>query len=199
MLTRSLGAGWAENCIIKMPFKINIAEKSGKTFKLELESESLLGKELHNKIEGKDISPDLEGYEFEITGTSDKAGFTSHKDVPGIGLKKLLLSYEKGMHQRPRREGKFKVANKTRKGLRLRKTVRGRVISPDIIQINLKILKEGNKKLQEIFPDQNMPKPVEGAEAPKTEEAAPATETLKTKETPKTEEKKEESAEEKKE
>ena len=29
-----------------MPFKINIAEKSGKTYKLELESEELLGKEL---------------------------------------------------------------------------------------------------------------------------------------------------------
>jgi len=150
-----------------MPFKINIAEKSGKTFKLETESEGLVGKELHGKVLGNEIVPELEGYEFEIAGTSDKAGFTSHKDVPGIGLKKLLLSYEKGMKKRPRREGKFKVANATRKGLRLRKTVRGRVISRDIIQINLKVLKEGSKRLQEIFPEQNQPKAKE-SEAPVT-------------------------------
>ena len=40
-------------------------------------------------------------------------------------------------------------------GLRLRKTVRGKVISPLIVQINLKLIKEGSKKLSEIFPDQN--------------------------------------------
>ena len=33
-----------------MVFKINIAEKSGKTYHLELESEDLMGKELHNKL-----------------------------------------------------------------------------------------------------------------------------------------------------
>ena len=72
-------------------FKINIADKSGKTYKLELESEELLGKELHNIIHGKDLNPTLDGYEFEIMGTSDNAGFPSHEDAPGIGLKKLLL------------------------------------------------------------------------------------------------------------
>ncbi|MBU1252385.1 MAG: 30S ribosomal protein S6e [Nanoarchaeota archaeon] len=143
-----------------MPFKINVAESSGKTYKFELESEELLGKELHDKIEGKIFMPELEGYEFEIAGTSDKAGFTSHKDIPGIGLKKLLLTYGKGMKRRPRREGKKKISNPKPKGLRLRKTLRGRVISPEITQINLKILKQGGKKLSEIFPDQNAPKPV---------------------------------------
>ena len=157
-----------------MPFKINVAESSGKTFKFELESEELLGKELHDKIDGKILMPELEGYEFEIAGTSDKAGFTSHKDIPGMGLKKLLLTYGKGMKRRPRREGKKKVSNPKPKGLRLRKTLRGRVISSEITQINLKILKPGSKKLSEIFPDQNAPKPVateKGAEV--KVEAAP--------------------------
>jgi ribosomal protein S6E (S10) len=138
-----------------MPFKINIAEKTGKTYHLELESEDLAGKELHDKIEGKELSPDLNGYEFEITGASDSAGFTALEDVEGTGLKKVLLSYGKGMHRRPRREGKKKVSNFKPKGLRMRKTVRGKVISPSIVQINLKILKEGHKKLHDIFPDQN--------------------------------------------
>ncbi len=141
-----------------MPFKINIAEKTGKTYKLEIESEDLPGKKLHDKIPGKDLLSDLEGYEFEIAGASDKAGFTAHKEVPGIGLKKIFLTYGKAMKKRPRREGKKKTSNPTPKGLRLRKTVRGNTISSDITQINLKVLKEGNKKLSEIFSDQNKPR-----------------------------------------
>lgn len=141
-----------------MPFKINIAEKTGKTYKLELESEDLVGKEINSNVYGKDLLADLEGYEFEISGASDKSGFTAHKDVPGVGLKKVLLKYGKGMKKRPRKEGKKKISNPRPKGLRLRKTVRGRVISPEITQINLKTLKEGSKKLAEVFPDQNKPK-----------------------------------------
>ncbi len=149
-----------------MPFKINIASKEGNTFKLELETEEIVGKNLHDKIEGKMILPDLEGYEFEITGASDKSGFTAMKDVSGIGKKKVLLTYGKGMKKRPKREGKKKQSNPTPGGLRLRKTVRGHTISPEIIQINLKVLKEGKKKLAEVFPDQNKPK-----EEPKAEES----------------------------
>lgn len=137
-----------------MPFKFNIGDKSGKTFKFELDNEGLLGKELHNILQGKELMPELEGYELEITGMSDIAGFTSMKDVPGIGLKKVLLTYGKGFHKRPKREGKKKQSNPTPKGIRLRKTVRGRVISPAISQINLKVIKPGAKSLSEIFSDQ---------------------------------------------
>lgn len=152
-----------------MPLKINISEKSGKTYKTEVETEELFGKELHNAVPGKDISPELEGYEFEITGASDSSGFTSHEDVPGMGLKKLLLTYGKAMHKRPRREGKKKVSNPKPHGLRLRRTVRGKVMSPDIVQINLKVLKHGSKKLSEIFPDQNKPKEEKAKEEKKGE------------------------------
>ena len=149
-----------------MPFKINIGTKTGKTYKLEIEAKNLEGKELHQKISGKelDLNPELkslEDYEFEITGASDKAGFTALESVPGAGLKRVLLSYEKGMKKRPKREGKRKRSNYTPKGLRLRKTVRGNVISPAIIQINLKIIKEGKKPLEEIFPEQTKPKEAE--------------------------------------
>lgn len=152
-------------------FKINIAEKSGKTYKLETEAEALLEKALHDKVEGREISPELEGYEFEIRGASDKAGFTAMKEVEGIGLKKILLTYGKAMHKRPKKEGKRKVSNPTPKGLRLRKTVRGKIISPAIIQINLTILKEGSKKLSEIFPEQNKPKEEVKKEETKSEKS----------------------------
>ena len=155
-------------------FKINISDKNGKTYKLELESEELNGKELHDKIQGKELLPALEGYEFEITGASDKAGFTALENVEGIGLKKVLLTYGKAMHRKPK--GVKKKNKRMQKGLRLRKTVRGKIISPDIIQINMKIVGEGSKKLQEIFPEQNKAKVVEaktsaeGATAEKNKE-----------------------------
>ncbi|MFH1801529.1 MAG: S6e family ribosomal protein [archaeon] len=137
-----------------MPFKINIGTKEGKTYKLESEGSSLIDKALHDKINGKEISPLLAGYEFEITGASDKAGFPSLEEVEGVGLKKVLLTYGKAMKKRPRKEGKKKQLCKKPKGLRLRKTVRGNRISEAVTQINLKILKEGSKKLSEIFSEQ---------------------------------------------
>jgi small subunit ribosomal protein S6e len=135
-----------------MTFKINISEKTGKTYKLESESEFLNGKIIGERISGKEISPDFDGYELEITGASDKSGFASIKGVPGIGLKKKLLGYGISMKKRPRREGKKKISTPKPKGLRLRKTVRGEVISPAMAQINMIIIKEGKKKLSEIFP-----------------------------------------------
>jgi small subunit ribosomal protein S6e len=136
-----------------MGFKINIGTKEGKTYKLESEAQMLIGKELHDKISGEDISPDLSGYEFEIAGTSDKAGFPSFEQIEGIGLKKILLTFGRGMKKRPKKEGKGKRSKNRPKGLKLRKTGRGKVISEAITQVNLKLLKEGNKKLKEIFPE----------------------------------------------
>lgn len=80
-----------------MPFKFNIGTREGKTYKLESEAESLIGKKLGEKIDGKDVSPELNGYEFEIKGSSDNAGFMAKENIEGFGLKKLLVTYGKGM------------------------------------------------------------------------------------------------------
>ena len=74
-----------------MPFKINVADK-GKTFKVETENEDLVGQVIGDKIDGKLFSDDLEGYELEITGTSDKSGFCGLPDVQGARLKKFYLA-----------------------------------------------------------------------------------------------------------
>ena len=156
-----------------MAFKINISSSQGKTYKLEAEAPALKGKALGDVIQGQDISPDLTGYELEITGASDKAGFTAIESVQGIGLKKVLLDVGKGMHKKPK--GDKKKIPSTSKGLRLRKTVRGKVISDAISQINTKVLKEGSKKLSEVFPEQNKKEeaPVPAEEKP-AEAPAPA-------------------------
>jgi len=144
-----------------MVFKINIGHK-GKSWKLETEADFLIGKTIGEKINGKELKADLEGYELEITGGSDIAGFPLSKDVEGLGLKRVLLKKGWGM----------RIAKP--KGLRLRKTVRGKQISNSVSQINLKVVKEGSKKLEEIFPDQNKPKEVKQENPNQKEQEASA-------------------------
>lgn len=145
-----------------MPFKINIGEK-GKTWKVEAEAQALIGKSLHDKVQGSEISPDLAGYELEIMGGSDLSGFPMYEKAEGIGLKKVILKKGWGMHKRPKREGKRKRS--TPEGMRKRKTVRGKTISEAVTQINLKVIKAGTKPLVQVFPDQNK------APEPKVEKA----------------------------
>lgn len=134
-----------------MAFKLNISDK-GKAWRLEMESEALVGKSIGDKINGKEISADLEGYELEIMGGSDLSGFPMSKDVQGLGLKRALLTKGWGMHD-------------SREGVRIRKTLRGKTVSSAVSLLNLKVVKSGAKSLSEIFPDQNKPKEEKKAEA----------------------------------
>jgi len=140
-----------------MAFKINVAS-NGKTYKVESENDELTNFSIGDKISGKLLSDDLEGYELKITGTSDKAGFTGIEGIDGPRLHKRLLSYEKGMKKRPKIEGKKQRTNKNPKGLRLRKTVRGKEISSETVQINTKVEKEGKKKFADLFTAPEEPK-----------------------------------------
>jgi small subunit ribosomal protein S6e len=133
-----------------MTFKINVAY-NGKTYKVETENEDLVGHSIGEKIDGSLLSKDLAGYELEITGTSDKAGFCGIPSIQGTRLHKVLLSYERGMKKRPKREGKKTRSNSNPKGLRLRKTVRGKEVSLETVQVNTKVLKEGKKKFEALF------------------------------------------------
>jgi len=130
-----------------MVFKINVSH-NGKTFKAETENEELAGYSINDKIDGKEFSPDLEGYELLITGTSDKSGFMGRQEIDGPNIHRVLLGYGKGMHMKPKGETKI---NRKPKGLRLRKTVRGKEISSFTVQINTKVLKEGSKKFDSLF------------------------------------------------
>lgn len=152
-----------------MPFKINISHK-GRTLKIESESEELVGKKIGETLSGSEISKDLAGYELEIAGTSDIAGFPGKKDVEGSGLKRVLL--KKGFGLRTKPKGLKKKPARMPKGLRLKKTVRGNTISKDTVQINLKVKKEGNKKFEEMLPKKESKEKVEekSEQTAKTEE-----------------------------
>jgi small subunit ribosomal protein S6e len=129
-----------------MVFKINVSH-NGRTYKLEKDNENLMGISIGDKINGSEIDESLKNYEIEITGTSDKAGFPGMTEIEGPRLKKVLLTYGKGMHKKPKG---LKKVNKKPTGLRLRKTVRGKEISLETVQINAKVIKEGDKKFDEL-------------------------------------------------
>ena len=143
-----------------MVFKINVSHK-GKAYKVETETESLVGKTIGEKVDGKEISDELAGYEIQITGTSDSAGFAGLPNVEGPNLKKVLLGYGRGMHKKPKGE---KKVNRRPPGLKLRKTVRGNEISSDTVQINTKVITEGEKKFDSFFEAKKEESPEEKSE-----------------------------------
>jgi len=120
-----------------MVFKLNISQK-GKTFKLETDNEFLVGKNIGETFEGGQLTPELAGFELEITGTGDIAGFPGFKHLEGSAYHRQLLTFGPGMKDR-------------RGGIRLRKTQRGKEISLKTSQINIKVLKEGSKKFEDLF------------------------------------------------
>lgn len=128
-----------------MVVKFIIGDK-GKAWRVESESaDALHGKNIGDTISGKEVKADLEGYELEITGGSDSSGFPLSRDIEGIALKKQLLTRGFGMRD-------------NYPGIRRRKTLRGKTITNNIAQINLKVIKAGSRKFDEIFADQNQPK-----------------------------------------
>lgn len=122
---------------------------TGKAYQLEPEesqANSLIGLKIGEKIEGEKI--DLDGYEIKITGGTDEEGFPMRPDVKGVGRTKALLS--KGTGYKPKREGE-----------RRRKTVRGNVVSGDVIQLNAKITEHGQKPIEQVL---GLEKPTETSE-----------------------------------
>ncbi|MBU4086513.1 MAG: 30S ribosomal protein S6e [Nanoarchaeota archaeon] len=152
-----------------MVFKLNISE-NGKAWKIEQDSEAWIGRKIGEKIKGSEISSDLEGYELEISGTSDIAGFPGKKDEEGANLRGVLLTKGFSCWTKPKGLRKHPI-KRLPEGIRLKKTLRGNTLSKDTVQINLKVLKSGSKKLETIFPEQNKPKEkkVESSEEKKEE------------------------------
>jgi small subunit ribosomal protein S6e len=138
-----------------MPCKVIIGGTNGKAWRCEIDPETLSGKQVGETIEGSVVHTGLAGYQLLITGGSDAAGFPLKQDIEGIGLKRVLLTKGWGM-----RDG--------HQGIRRRKTVRGKQLSPTLAQLNLKVTKTGAIALVDVFADQNKPvevKPVEKAAA----------------------------------
>ena len=120
-------------------FKLNIADPKAKKIYLrevkDDQAKPLIGVKIGDTVKGEVL--DLTGYEFLVTGGSDKCGFPMRSGInsprkrilghKGVGLRKRLL-----------------------KGIKIKKTVCGAKINADIRQINLKITKQGAKPITEV-------------------------------------------------
>ena len=130
--------------------------KSYQTLVEQDKATALVGKKINDEITGDLLG--LSGYTLKITGGSDKDGFPMHPSVQGQGKKRALLTEPPGFHPRL-------------KGARKRKSVRGNTISQYIAQINVKVIKKGEKTLQSLFGKREEPKTKEQPKPePKKEE-----------------------------
>jgi len=120
-------------------FKLCISDpSSGKTFQREIKdnmTRPFIGLNIGETIKGDNF--EMNGFEFQITGGSDYCGFPMRKGI--LGIRKKIAIY-----------GGIGFRGEA-KGIKRRKTVCGHKIHERISQINLKVTKQGTKKLAEIF------------------------------------------------
>ena len=120
--------------------KIVISEpKTGKSYQIEIDenkSKALYGSKINEEIDGAILG--LAGYKLEVRGGTDKDGFPMRKDIHGTERKRILITTGSGFRKKT-------------KGERKRKGVRGDTISEFIEQVNMKVTKEGTKKLEEVI------------------------------------------------
>lgn len=158
-------------------FKLCISDpSSGKTFQREVKdnlARPFIGLNIGETMKGDSF--EINGYEFQITGGSDYCGFPMRSGI--LGLRKKITLYG-GVGFRG-----------DAKGIKRRKTVCGHKIHEKISQINLKVVKQGPKKLAEIF---GVPEKAEEAKKEGKEEKKELKEQKKEEKETKTEEKKHE-------
>ena len=121
-------------------FKTTIADpKTRKAYQkilTEDKSNALVGKTVGEEIDG--IFLDLPGYRLKITGGSDESGVPMRGDIDGNYRRRLLMTNSVGF-------------TPVKNGQRKRKLVRGRSLSSQISQINLKITEYGPKAIEELL------------------------------------------------
>ncbi len=163
-------------------FKLVIGQKNGKSVQVELQSpkaDNLLKKSIGDTISGDSLG--FDGYEFELTGGSDKVGFPMRKGIQ-IHRKKVLIGESVGFSGKKRKLRKTSKVRGKQAGLVRRRTVCGENVTKIIRQINLKVLKEGSAPLgdapaEEAAPEGEAPAQEAQAEkAPAVQEEAPVEE-----------------------
>lgn len=122
-----------------MSFRVVVADpETGKSYKLDArdpDARRLIGLRIADKFDGAIVG--LPGYELQLTGGTDRDGFPMRADIHGSGRTSILLAGGTGFSPR-------------RRGERRRKRVRGSRVSDTVVQLNVKIVKRGEKPIEEI-------------------------------------------------
>jgi small subunit ribosomal protein S6e len=115
-------------------FKIIVSDPEEGTSKVveleEARAAPLIGRRIGETIDGSAV--DLPGHKIQIMGGSDKDGFPMRPSVHGGVRRRVILSGGVGF-------------NPQNEGMRKRKTIRGNVITDEIVQVNLKIVEKPKK------------------------------------------------------
>ena len=104
-------------------FKLTISDIKGKSITKELkdsEANPLLGLQLGNETDASIVG--LDG-KLKLTGGSDKSGVPMRNDIHGAARKYILLSKGVGLQE-------------AESGQRVRKLMRGNIVSEEIYQVN---------------------------------------------------------------
>jgi small subunit ribosomal protein S6e len=151
-------------------FKLVISDpKTGKTTQREIKDQSanaFLNKKIGETVPGESI--DLTGYEFMITGGSDKSGFPMRKGIQSKRKKILIGKGSIGFR------GKNRGYIEKGIGIVKKKTVCGDRVDAGIAQINLKITKQGAAQLFEEAKAEAAPAEEAKAAAKEEKKEAPA-------------------------
>jgi small subunit ribosomal protein S6e len=128
-------------------FKVIVSDPETGTSKVvELEESRaapLVGRRIGEVVEGSLV--DLPAHKIKIVGGSDKDGVPMRPSVHGGVRRRVILSGGVGF-------------NPKNSGERRRKTVRGNVITDEIVQVNTKIVEKPKKvKEEKIVPQQEVP------------------------------------------
>ncbi len=127
--------------------------KTGKSYTKALPDNSgVSGRKVGDKLTGSVV--DLPGYELQIMGGSDIAGFPMRQDLNMNTRKKLLV-----------KKGDVGI-RKAERGTIYRKTVSGNTVSDITAQLNLKVIQHGSKSIEDLWGIKKEEKPVEAAPAP---------------------------------
>jgi small subunit ribosomal protein S6e len=108
-------------------FKLVISDGTGRSVSQELKdraAQSLIGVRIGNVVDSSVIG--IQGGKVKVTGGSDKSGVPMRADVHGGVRKYVLMS-----------EG---VGAKNLEGGRIRKMVRGNMVTEEIYQLNLRLV-----------------------------------------------------------
>jgi small subunit ribosomal protein S6e len=112
-------------------FKVIVSDPETGTSKVveleEARASPLIGRKIGEVMDGSIV--DLPGHKVQITGGSDKDGFPMRPSVHGGVRRGIVLSGGVGF-------------NPQREGMRRRKTIRGNVLTDEIVQVNTKIVEK---------------------------------------------------------
>ncbi|MCW3995619.1 MAG: 30S ribosomal protein S6e [Candidatus Bathyarchaeota archaeon] len=125
-------------------FKVIVSDPQAGTSKVveleEARAAALIGRRVGETIDGSVV--DLPAHKVQVMGGSDKDGVPMRANVHGGVRRSVVLSGGAGF-------------NPKNKGERKRKTVRGNVITDEIVQLNMKIVeKPASAKVPEAKPEQ---------------------------------------------